>query len=64
MTPYPTFVAHVRPVFERLVAERLIGAWGLTRIGHSDTIIKLLNERPAPAAVQCIANLLSPPGGL
>ena len=21
MTPYPVFVAHVRPVFERLVAE-------------------------------------------
>ena len=64
MTPYPPFVAHVRPVFERLVAEGLIGAWGLTGIGHPDTIIRLLNERPAPAAVQCIANLLDSPGGL
>ena len=64
MTPYPVFVAHVRPVFERLVAEGLIGAWGLTGIGHPDTIIRLLNERPAPAAVQCIANLLDSPGGL
>ena len=27
-------------------------------------IIKLLGERPAPAAVQCIANLLDSPGGL
>ena len=27
-------------------------------------IIKLLGERPAPAAVQCIANLLDAPGGL
>lgn len=64
MTLYDTFVAHVRPVFERLVAEGLIGAWGLTGIGHPDMIIKLLGERPAPAAVQCIANLLESPGGL
>jgi aryl-alcohol dehydrogenase-like predicted oxidoreductase len=64
MTPYPLFVSHVRPAFERLVAEGLIGAWGLTGIGHPDVIIKLLNERPAPAAVQCIANLLDSPGGL
>jgi aryl-alcohol dehydrogenase-like predicted oxidoreductase len=64
MTLYDTFVADVRPVFERLVGERLIGAWGLTGIGHPDTIIKLLGERPAPAAVQCIANLLDSPGAL
>ena len=64
MTPYPVFVGHVRPALEQLVAEGLIGAWGLTGIGHPDTIIGLLNERPAPAAVQCIANLLDSPGGL
>ena len=64
MTLYETFVVEVRPVFERLVGEGLIGAWGLTGIGHPDTIIKLLGERPAPAAVQCIANLLDSPGAL
>ncbi len=64
MTLYPTFVDHVRPALERLVDEGIIGAWGLTGIGHPDTIIKLLGERPAPAAVQCIANLLDSPGGL
>ena len=64
MTLYRTFVEHVRPVFEKLVAERLIGAWGLTGIGHPDTIIRLLGETPGPAAVQCIANLLDSPGGL
>jgi aryl-alcohol dehydrogenase-like predicted oxidoreductase len=64
MTLYSTFVEHVRPAFERLVDEGLIGAWGLTGIGHPDTIIKLLGEHPAPAAVQCIANLLDSPGGL
>jgi aryl-alcohol dehydrogenase-like predicted oxidoreductase len=64
MTPYRLFVERVRPLFQRLVAEGLIGAWGLTGIGHPDTIIRVLGERPAPAAVQCIANLLDSPGGL
>jgi aryl-alcohol dehydrogenase-like predicted oxidoreductase len=64
MTPYAVFVERVRPLFERFVAEGLIGAWGLTGIGHPDTIIKVLGERPAPAAVQCITNLLDSPGGL
>jgi len=64
MTPYTTFVERVRPVFEKLVGEGLIGGWGVTGIGHPDTIIKVLGERPAPAAVQCIANLLDSPGGL
>src|SRR5262249_52645395 len=64
VTLYSTFVAHVRPVFEKLIREGVIGAWGLTGIGHPDTIIKLLGEAPAPAAVQCIANLLDSPGGL
>src|ERR1700758_3356215 len=32
MTLYDTFVADVRPVFEKLVGEGLIGAWGLTGI--------------------------------
>jgi aryl-alcohol dehydrogenase-like predicted oxidoreductase len=64
LTSYATFVRHVRPLFERLVAEGLIGAWGLTGIGHPDTIIKVLGEEPKPAAVQCIANLLDSPGSL
>jgi aryl-alcohol dehydrogenase-like predicted oxidoreductase len=64
MTLYDTFVAEVRPVFEKLVGEGLIGAWGLTGIGHPDAIIRLLGEHPAPAAVQCIANLLDSPGAL
>jgi aryl-alcohol dehydrogenase-like predicted oxidoreductase len=64
LTSYELFVSHVRPAFEKLVGEGLIGAWGLTGIGHPDTIIRALGERPAPAAVQCIANLLDSPGGL
>ena len=64
MTPHAVFVAHVRPAFEKFVAEGLIGAWGLTGIGQPVTIIRLLGERPVPGAVQCIANLLDSPGGL
>jgi aryl-alcohol dehydrogenase-like predicted oxidoreductase len=64
MTLYDTFVAEVRPAFEKLAGEGLIGAWGLTGIGHPDTVVRLLGERPAPAAVQCIANLLDSPGAL
>lgn len=64
MTPYATFADRVRSAFERFVAEGLIGAWGLTGIGQPDTLIRVLGERPAPAAVQCIANLLDSPGGL
>src|ERR1700731_4381817 len=32
-TLYATFADRVRPLFERLVAEGLIGAWGVTGIG-------------------------------
>lgn len=64
MTPYATFVDRVRPAFERLVGEGLVGAWGITGIGEPDTLIRVLGEQPAPAAVQCIANLLDSPGGL
>jgi aryl-alcohol dehydrogenase-like predicted oxidoreductase len=64
MTPYAVFVDYVRPLLARLVEEGIVGGWGLTGIGHPDIILRLLHEAPAPAAVQCIANLLDSPGGL
>jgi aryl-alcohol dehydrogenase-like predicted oxidoreductase len=64
LTPLSLFRSHIRPAFERLQAEGVIGAWGLTGIGHPDAIIDVLAEDPKPAAVQCIANLLDSPGGL
>ncbi len=64
LTPLPLFRSHVRPAFEKLKKQGLIGAWGLTGIGHPDAIIEVLGEDPKPAAVQCIANLLDSPGGL
>ncbi len=63
-TPLPLFIDVVRPAFEKLVKDGLIGAWGLTGIGHPDAIIEVLGHDSRPAAVQCIANLLDSPGGL
>ena len=64
LTSLSLFRARVRPVLEKLKQEGLIGAWGLTGIGHPDAIIEALAEAPKPAVVQCIANLLDSPGGL
>ena len=63
-TPRTLFVEAVRPAFERLVSEGLARAWGITGIGIPASVIETLGEVPAPAAVQCITNLLDSPGGL
>jgi aryl-alcohol dehydrogenase-like predicted oxidoreductase len=63
-TALPTFRRIVRPLFETFVREGLIGAWGITGIGHPDAVLTVLAEDPKPAAVQVIANLLDSPGGL
>lgn len=62
--PLEVFQDTIRPLFQRFVAEGLIGAWGITGIGHPDAILTVLREDPKPAAVQVIANLLDSPGGL
>jgi aryl-alcohol dehydrogenase-like predicted oxidoreductase len=48
----------VRPQFEQLMAEGVIGAWGLTGAAHPDAICDLLTDDPRPGAVQCVANAL------
>jgi aryl-alcohol dehydrogenase-like predicted oxidoreductase len=63
-TPLSVFTDTIRPLFERFVHEGLIGAWGITGIGHPDAVEAVLADSPKPAAVQCIANLLDSPGGL
>ncbi len=52
----------VRPAFAQLVAEGLIGDWGITGINHAAATIAALDSDPVPAAVQAIANLLDSPG--
>jgi aryl-alcohol dehydrogenase-like predicted oxidoreductase len=63
-TPHSLFVEAVRPALEQLVARGRIGAWGITGIGVPTTIIATLNDDPAPAAVQVVANLLDSPGAM
>ena len=63
-TPHCLFVEVVRPALEQLVARGRIGAWGITGIGVPTTIIATLNDDPAPAAVQAVANLLDSPGAM
>ncbi len=62
--PLEVFQETIRPLFEKFVSEGLIGAWGVTGIGHPDAIMTVLGQDPKPAAVQVIANLLDSPGGL
>jgi aryl-alcohol dehydrogenase-like predicted oxidoreductase len=62
--PLEVFRDTIRPLFEKFVTEGLIGAWGVTGIGHPDAIMTVLAQNPKPAAVQVIANLLDSPGGL
>lgn len=54
----------VVPAFERLKAEGLIGAWGITGVGVPEAILDALAGTPRPDAVQAVANLLDSPGGL
>ncbi len=63
-TPRRLFVEAVRPAFEALAAEGLIGAWGVSGVGVPSALLETLAEDPAPAAIQCVANLLDSPGGM
>lgn len=62
--PHAWFAEQVRPTFEALKGEGVIGDWGLTGTGSPGTMIKLLEEDPKPAVIQCIANVLDSPGSL
>jgi len=58
------FRTAVVPAYERLVADGLTRAWGITAAGYPDAVIDLLENRPVPAVGQCITNLLDSPGGM
>ena len=53
-----TFREVVRPELERLRESGVIGAWGLTGVGHPNALVELLDDRSKPDAVQCVANAL------
>ncbi len=58
------FRTAVIAAYQRLIEEGRIGAWGITGVGEPDAIIETLEDEPAPAVAQCIANLLDSPGGM
>jgi hypothetical protein len=64
LTPLSLYRSHARPAMQKLQEQGLIGAWGLTGIGHPDAVIEVLGDDEKPAVVQAIANLLDSPGGL
>ena len=64
LTPHSVFAEYVRPTFEALVREGKAKHWGITGIGHPDTIMQVLGEQPKPAVVQCIANPIDSAGSL
>lgn len=63
-TPRALFAEAARPAFEAMVADGLIGAWGLSGVGVPSALLETLAEDPPPAAIQCVANLLDSPGGM
>ena len=63
-TPRSFFEGSVRPALEGLVADGLIGAWGITGIGVPAAVIETLRADTPPAAVQCITNLLDSAGAI
>jgi aryl-alcohol dehydrogenase-like predicted oxidoreductase len=61
-TPRSLFAKTVRPAFEKLIADGLIGAWGITAVEMPSAILETLADEPSPAVAQCIANALDSPG--
>ena len=63
-TTWTRYVEEVIPAFEALVADGLIGAWGITGTGLPETILDALQYEKKPSVVQAIANCLDSPGGI
>ncbi|MCZ7420548.1 aldo/keto reductase [Verrucosispora sp. WMMA2121] len=54
----------VVPTFERLRNEGKIRAWGLTGVGHPQTVIDAMHQQPRPDAVQAVVNALDLSGDM
>lgn len=54
----------VRPEFEALREDGIIGDWGLTATGHPEAVLEVLAESPQPAVIQTVTNALDSPGSL
>lgn len=62
--PWTLYAEAVIPAFERLAAQGLIGAWGITGTGLPRSIMEALRHEPKPAVVQAVANLMDSAGGM
>lgn len=58
------FIDEVVPTFEKLKAQGLIAAWGITGTGLPRSIMEALRHDPKPAVVQAITNLMDSAGGI
>lgn len=58
------FIEVIVPTFEKLKAQGLIGAWGITGTGLPRAIMDVLRDGLRPAVVQAVTNLLDSPGGM
>jgi aryl-alcohol dehydrogenase-like predicted oxidoreductase len=54
----------VRPAFERLREQGVIGGWGLTDVGHPRALLEVLSDDSLPDAIQCVANALDLSGDM
>ena len=63
-TTQSLFVDIVKPIFQKMVQDGKIGAWGVTGIGVPAQLLQTLKEDPPPDVIQIVANLLDSPGGL
>ncbi len=63
-TPISAYFDAVIPAFERLKEEGKIAHWGITGLGEQAAVIEAINHQAAPAAVQCVVNVLNSAGGL
>lgn len=61
-TRWSCYVDGVIPAMEKLMADGLIGGWGITGTGLPQTIIQALGHETPPHAVQAVANLMDTPG--
>ena len=63
-TPLSTFREAAAPALESMREQGRIGAWGMSAIGVPSALLQVLENGPAPQAVQAIANCLDSPGAL
>ncbi|WP_433292440.1 aldo/keto reductase [Actinoplanes sp. CA-030573] len=61
---WPVYRDEVIGEFERFRAEGLIGGWGITGVGHPDSVVDALAEAPKPDAVQVVVNAMDMNGDI